>query len=92
MAAKVGHRAWGSIKKQRTKQASYRASFVVPDGRRHYGPGIFSTKMTPNGGLRARNWSRPQRRSSTPTTTPSVTAWTSAYLPGCCRRSVVCRS
>ncbi len=41
-----GHRAWGSIKKQTTKTISYQASFIGPDGRRHYAPVRFSNKMT----------------------------------------------
>lgn len=39
------HRAWGNIKKQRTKTASYQASFIGPDQRRHYAPTVFSAKM-----------------------------------------------
>jgi len=46
VSGKRGHRAWGSIKKQRTKTASYQASFVGPDLRRHYGPHIFGDKMS----------------------------------------------
>lgn len=46
MSGKRGHRAWGSIKKQRTKTASYQASFIGPDLRRHYGPHIFTDKMS----------------------------------------------
>lgn len=45
MSAKVGHRAWGAIKKQRTNRPSYQASFVGPDGSRHYAPEIFASKM-----------------------------------------------
>lgn len=44
--AKKGHRAWGSIKKQPTKRASFQASFNGPDGRRHYAPRIFTDKMS----------------------------------------------
>ena len=35
----------GNIKKQPTKSASYQASFIGPDLRRHYAPIIFSAKM-----------------------------------------------
>ena len=45
MSGKSGHRAWGHIKKQRTKQPSYQASFIGPDLRRHYAPVIFTSKM-----------------------------------------------
>jgi integrase len=45
MSGRKGHRAWGNIKKQPTKQASYQASFIGPDLRRHYAPIIFSSKM-----------------------------------------------
>ena len=45
MSGRKGHRAWGNIKKQPTRVASYRASFLGPDLRRHYAPIIFSSKM-----------------------------------------------
>lgn len=45
MSGKSGHRAWGHIKKQRTKTASYQASFIGPDQRRHYAPHTFSARM-----------------------------------------------
>ncbi|OBG06589.1 tyrosine-type recombinase/integrase [Mycolicibacter sinensis] len=45
MAGKSGHRAWGHIKKQRTKTPSYQASFIGPDLCRHYAPHTFSSKM-----------------------------------------------
>jgi integrase len=45
MSATKGHRAWGSIKKQRTRRASYQASFIGPDLRRHYAPVIFSSRL-----------------------------------------------
>jgi integrase len=45
MSGKPGHRAWGHIKRQRTKTASYQASFVGPDLRRHYAPHTFSSRM-----------------------------------------------
>jgi hypothetical protein len=35
----------GRIKKQRTKQASFQASFIGPDQRRHCAPVIFASKM-----------------------------------------------
>lgn len=43
---KKGHRAWGSIKKQRTKAVSYQASFIGPDQRRHYAAHTFTDKMS----------------------------------------------
>jgi integrase len=43
MSGKKGHRSWGKIKKQPTKQVSYQASFIGPDQRRHYA--IFASKM-----------------------------------------------
>lgn len=46
MSGKRGHRAWGSIKKQRTRTVSYQASFVGPDLRRHYAPKTFTDKMS----------------------------------------------
>lgn len=46
MAGKRGHRAWGSIKRQRTRSVSYQASFVGPDLCRHYAPRTFSDKMS----------------------------------------------
>lgn len=64
MAAKVGHRAWGSIKKQRTKRPSFQASFVGPDGRRHYAPEIFTTKMNAERWL-AREKDNIERRAGT---------------------------
>lgn len=45
MSGKAGHRSWGKIKKQPTKQPSYQASFIGPDQRRHYAPTTFGTKM-----------------------------------------------
>jgi len=45
MSGKSGHRAWGHIKRQRTKTPSYQASFVGPDLRRHYAPHTFSNRM-----------------------------------------------
>jgi hypothetical protein len=45
VSGKGGHRAWGHIKRQRTKQASYQASFIGPDLRRHYAPHTFSARM-----------------------------------------------
>lgn len=45
MSGKSGHRAWGHIKKQRTKTPSYQASFMGPDQRRHYAPHTFSARM-----------------------------------------------
>ena len=45
MAGKRGHRAWGSIKRQRTRAVSYQASFIGPDLRRHYAPHTFTNKM-----------------------------------------------
>jgi integrase len=44
MSNRKGHRAWGSIKRQRTKQPSYQASFLGPDKRRYYAPHIFGSK------------------------------------------------
>lgn len=44
MSNRKGHRAWGSIKKQRTKTPSYQASFLGPDKRRYYAPRIFGSK------------------------------------------------
>ena len=43
MSGKTGHRSWGKIKKQPTKQTSYQASFIGPDQRRHYT--VFASKM-----------------------------------------------
>lgn len=45
MSGTKGHRAWGNIKKQRTRDPSFQASFIGPDLRRHYAPVIFSSKM-----------------------------------------------
>lgn len=45
MAGTKGHRAWGNIKKQRTKTPSYQASFIGPDQRRHYAPTVFGARM-----------------------------------------------
>jgi len=45
MSGRKGHRAWGNIKKQPTRVASYQASFLGPDLRRHDAPIIFSSKM-----------------------------------------------
>lgn len=45
MSGKAGHRSWGKIKKQPTRQPSYQASFIGPDQCRHYAPVIFGTKM-----------------------------------------------
>jgi integrase len=45
MAGTSGHRAWGNIKKQRTKTPSYQASYIGPDQRRHYAPTVFAAKM-----------------------------------------------
>lgn len=45
MAGTKGHRAWGNIKKQRTKTPSYQASYIGPDQRRHYAPTVFAAKM-----------------------------------------------
>ncbi len=45
MAGTRGHRAWGNIKKQRTKTPSYQASYIGPDQRRHYAPTVFTARM-----------------------------------------------
>lgn len=45
MAGTKGHRGWGSIKRQNTKEPSYQASYVGPNQRRYYAPTIFRTKM-----------------------------------------------
>lgn len=45
MAGTSGHRAWGNIKKQRTKTPSYQASYIGPDQRRHYAPSTFAARM-----------------------------------------------
>jgi integrase len=45
MSGTRGHRAWGNIKKQRTRVPSYQASYIGPDLRRHYAPTVFSSKM-----------------------------------------------
>jgi len=52
MSGRPGRRAWGNIKRQRTRQPSYQASFVGPDLRRHYAPGgSFSTRHNAEGWL-----------------------------------------
>ena len=45
MSGTRGHRAWGNIKRQRTKKPSYQASYIGPDQRRHYAPTVFGAKM-----------------------------------------------
>jgi len=45
MAGTRGHRAWGNIKRQRTRAPSYQASYIGPDQRRHYAPTTFSARM-----------------------------------------------
>lgn len=45
MSGRNGHRAWGHIKKQRTRAVSYQASFIGPDQRRYYAPRTFSSRM-----------------------------------------------
>ena len=45
MAGTKGHRAWGNIKKQRTRVPSYQASYIGPDQRWHYAPTVFTSKM-----------------------------------------------
>lgn len=57
MSGQKGRRAWGSIKKQPTKTASYQASFIGPDERRHYAPKTFTDKMNAEAWLvRERNY------------------------------------
>ena len=45
MSGIKGHRAWGNIKRQRTKTPSYQASYIGPDQRRHYAPTVFTSRM-----------------------------------------------
>ena len=45
MSGKTGRRSWGHVKKQRTNQPSYQASFIGPDLCRHYAPHTFSDRM-----------------------------------------------
>lgn len=45
MSGVKGHRAWGNIKKQRTRTPSYQASYIGPDQRRHYAPVTFGARM-----------------------------------------------
>jgi hypothetical protein len=45
MPGTAGHRAWGNIKRQKTKVPSYQASYIGPDQRRHYAPTVFTAKM-----------------------------------------------
>lgn len=45
------YRSWGKIKKQPTAQPSFQASFIGPDGIRHYAPIIFGTKINAEGWL-----------------------------------------
>lgn len=47
----MSRRDWGKIKKQPTKTASYQASFIGPDGRRHYAPNTFASKSLAEGWL-----------------------------------------
>lgn len=44
-------RSWGKIKKQQTKIVSFQASFIGPDGRRHYAATVFGTKPNAEGWL-----------------------------------------
>lgn len=43
--------SWGKIKKQATKTPSYQASFIGPDGRRHYAPHTFASTTFAQGWL-----------------------------------------
>lgn len=45
MTGVKGRRPWGNVKKQPTKVVSYQASFIGPDGKRHYAPNTFTSKM-----------------------------------------------
>lgn len=45
MAGTKGHRGWGSIKRQNTKEPSYQASYVGPNQRRYYAPNTFRTRL-----------------------------------------------
>jgi integrase len=47
----MSRRDWGKIKKQPTTTASYQASFMGPDGRRHYAPNTFASKTYAQGWL-----------------------------------------
>ena len=47
----MSRRDWGKIKKQPTKTPSYQASYVGPDGRRHYAPHTFASKTFAQGWL-----------------------------------------
>lgn len=47
----MSRRDWGKIKKQPTKSPSYQASYVGPDGRRHYAPHTFASKTFAQGWL-----------------------------------------
>ncbi|MCH9736129.1 MAG: site-specific integrase [Actinomycetia bacterium] len=51
MTKTKSYRSWGKIKKQPTRQTSFQASFIGPDGRRHYAPTIFGTKINAEGWL-----------------------------------------
>lgn len=45
MAGTKGHRAWGNIKRQKTRVPSYQASYIGPDLRRYYAPLRFTSRM-----------------------------------------------
>lgn len=47
----VSRRNWGKVKKQPTKKPSYQASFIGPDGQRHYAPNTFTSKSFAEGWL-----------------------------------------
>jgi hypothetical protein len=44
MPGTAGHRAWGNIKRQRTRVPN-QASVIDPDQKRHYAPAVFGARM-----------------------------------------------
>jgi hypothetical protein len=45
MSGVKGHRAWGNIKRQRTKNLATKPA-IGPDQRRHYAPTVFGARMS----------------------------------------------
>lgn len=80
MAGRTGHRGFGWVRKR--SSGRYQASYVGPDGKRHYAPTTFETKMDAENWLAARRneirdgeWIPGQIRRHTVTLEPFARHW-----------------
>jgi integrase len=75
MAARKGHRRWGYIVQLPNKSKRFEASYIGPDGKRHYAPTTFTLRTTAEGWLaNERAFMERTAMSSEPWTSPKQRA------------------